>query len=152
VAPGSPPRTRLRAGTAWAPASSIAAHLAEAGCDDLPRNGPFVLGGMANHRASAVDMIRGLGGTRQAASQLIDILVLRGYLVRKVNPADRRRLDIELTDRGRAAARAVAAAIAQVDGELATMITPAERAGLLAGLMALATIRDRTRREDQPKG
>jgi DNA-binding MarR family transcriptional regulator len=130
---------------------AIATHLAEAGCDDLPRNGPFVLGGMANHQASAVDMIRGLGVTRQAASQLIDTLVLRGYLVREVNPADRRRLNIELTDRGRAAAKAVAAGIAQVDGELAAMITPAERAGLLAGLTALATIRARTRREGQPK-
>jgi DNA-binding MarR family transcriptional regulator len=130
---------------------TIAAHLAEAGCDDLPRSGPFVIGGMANHRASAVDMIRGLGVTRQAASQLIDTLVLRGYLLREVNPADRRRLNIELTDRGRAAATAVAAAIGEVDGELATMITPAERAGLLAGLMALASIRKRTRDDGQPK-
>lgn len=130
---------------------TIAAHLAEAGCDDLPRNGPFVLGGMANHRASAVDMIRGLGVTRQAASQLIDTLVLRGYLVREVNPADRRRLNIELTDRGRAAAEAIAAAIAQIDEELATVITPAERAGLLAGLVALASIRKRTRHDGQPK-
>jgi DNA-binding MarR family transcriptional regulator len=125
--------------------------LAEAGCDDLPQNGPFVLGGMANHGASAVDMIRGLGVTRQAASQLIDTLVVRGYLSREVNPADRRRLNIELTDRGRAAAEAIAAAIGQVDEELATMITPAELAGLRAGLTALTKIRERTRRDAQPK-
>ena len=132
-------------------AHTIAAFLAEAECDDLPQNGPFVLGGMASHRASAVDMIRGLGVTRQAASQLIDTLVVRGYLSREVNPADRRRLNIELTDRGRAAAEAIGAAIGQVDAELATMITPAERAGLVAGLLALATIRERTRRDGQPK-
>jgi DNA-binding MarR family transcriptional regulator len=131
-------------------AHTIAVFLAEAGCDDLPQNGPFVLGGMANHRASAVDMIRGLGVTRQAASQLIDTLVVRGYLSREVNPADRRRLNIELTDRGRAAAEAIAAAIGQVDGELATMITPAELAGLRAGLIALAKIREGTRRDGQP--
>ena len=81
-------------------AHMIAAFLAEVGCDDLPQNGPFVLGGMASHRASAVDMIRGLGVTRQAASQLIDTLVMRGYLSREINPEDRRRLNIELTDRG----------------------------------------------------
>jgi DNA-binding MarR family transcriptional regulator len=52
--------------------------------------------------------------SRQAASQLIDTLVLRGYLTRQINPADRRRMDIELTDRGRAAADAVLAAIADV--------------------------------------
>ncbi|MFY9927272.1 MAG: MarR family transcriptional regulator [Streptosporangiaceae bacterium] len=132
-------------------ARSMAVFLAEAGCDDLPRNGPFVLGGMANHHASAVDMIRGLGVTRQAASQLIDTLVVRGYLSREVNPADRRRLNIELTDRGRAAAEAIATAIGHVDEELATMITPAELAGLRAGLIALATIKERTRRDGQPK-
>ena len=128
-------------------AYTIFAFLAGAGCDDLPQNGPFVLGGMANHRIPAVDMIRGLGVTRQAASQLIDTLVVRGYLVREVNPADRRRLNIMLTDRGRAAAEAVAAAVGQVDGELATMITPAELAGLRAGLTALAKIKERTRRD-----
>jgi DNA-binding MarR family transcriptional regulator len=132
-------------------AHTIAAFLAEAGCDDLPQNGPFVLGGMASHHVPAVDMIRGLGVTRQAASQLIDTLVVRGYLSREVNPADRRRLNIELTDRGRAAAEAVAAAIGQVDVELATMITPAELAGLRAGLTALAEIRERTRRDGRPK-
>src|SRR5438270_13769836 len=71
-------------------AHTIAAFLVEAGCEDLPQNGPFVLGGMASNRASAVDMIRGLGVTRQAASQLIDTLVVRGYLSRAVNHADRR--------------------------------------------------------------
>jgi len=129
-------------------AQTIVAFLAEAGYDDLPHNGPFVLGGMATHRASAVDMIRGLGVTRQAASQLIDTLVVRGYLSREVNQADRRRLNIELTDRGQAAAELIRAAIARVDEELATMITPAELAGLRAGLVALATIRERTRRDD----
>jgi DNA-binding MarR family transcriptional regulator len=132
-------------------AHTIAAFLAEAGCDDLPQNGPFVLGGMATQHASAVDMIRGLGVTRQAASQLIDTLVVRGYLSREVNPADRRRLNIELTERGRAAAEAIGAAIGRVDEELATMITPAELAGLVAGLTALAKIRERTRRNGQPK-
>jgi DNA-binding MarR family transcriptional regulator len=132
-------------------AHTIAAFLAEAGCEDLPQNGPFVLGGMASFRAPAVDMIRGLGVTRQAASQLIDTLVVRGYLSREVNPADRRRLNIELTDRGRAAAEAIAAAIGRVDEELATMITPAELAGLRAGLIALAKIRERTRRDGQPE-
>jgi DNA-binding MarR family transcriptional regulator len=132
-------------------AHAIAAFLAEAGCDDLPQNGPFVLGGMASHRAPAVDMIRGLGVTRQAASQLIDTLVVRGYLSREINPVDRRRLDIELTDRGRAAAAAAAAAIEQVDAELAAMITPAEMAGLRAGLVALATIKEGTRRDGKPE-
>src|ERR1700689_4578802 len=106
-------------------AHTIAALLAEAGCDDLPQNGPFVLGGMAKHGGSAVDMIRGLGVTRQAASQLIDTLVVRGYLSRDMNPGDRPRMTIELTDRGRAAAAAVRSGIKAIDAELAEMLTEA---------------------------
>jgi DNA-binding MarR family transcriptional regulator len=124
-------------------AQSIRAELVAGGFDDLPRNGAFVLGGMANHDGPAVDMIRGLGVTKQAASQLIDTLVVRGYLRREVNLTDRRRLTIELTERGRAAAEAVRAGIEDVDAELAQMLSPAELAGLRAGLMALAEIRQR---------
>lgn len=127
--------------------TTIRAHLAAAGFDDLPRNGPFVLGGMGSHRGSAVDMIRSLGVTRQAASQLIDTLVLRGYLRREINAADRRCVNIVLTERGQAAAEAIRAGIEQVETELARMISAAELAGLRAGLAALGQIRERTERD-----
>ena len=120
--------------------NTIAAHLAAAGFDDLPRNGPFVLGGMASHGGSAVEMIRSLGVTRQAASQLIDTLVLRGYLSREINPEDRRRMNIVLTERGGAAAAAIRAGIGEVDASLAQSLSPAELAGLRAGLAALGEI------------
>jgi DNA-binding MarR family transcriptional regulator len=123
-------------------ARTIASALAAAGLEDLPRNGPFVIGGMANHGGSAAEMIRGLGVSRQAASQLIDTLVLRGYLTREVNAEDRRRMDLELTDRGRAAAAVIRSAIERVDRQLAEMISPGELAGLRAGLTALGTIKD----------
>jgi DNA-binding MarR family transcriptional regulator len=126
--------------------NTISAHLAAAGFDDLPRSGPFVLGGMAGHRGSAVEMIRSLGVTRQAASQLIDTLVLRGYLSREINPEDRRRMNIVLTERGRAAAAAIRAGVDQVEAELARMLTPADLAGLRAGLAALGQIREKTER------
>jgi DNA-binding MarR family transcriptional regulator len=120
---------------------AISTDLVAAGYEDLPRNGPFVLGGMANQGGSAVDMIRGLGVSRQAASQLIDTLVVRGYLAREINNDDRRRLDITLTERGRAAAAVIRAAVKRVHAELLTMISPTELAGLRAGLTALAAIR-----------
>ena len=131
-------------GARGAYATTIVALLAAAGFDDLPRNGPFVLGGMANHGDSAVDLIRGLGVSRQAASQLIDVLVLRGYLDRQINPDDRRRMDIELTERGRAAAAVIRAAVGQVHRQLVATISPAELAGLRAGLAALAAIKQET--------
>jgi DNA-binding MarR family transcriptional regulator len=122
---------------------AIRSRLAEAGFDDMPGNGPFVLGGMANHGVVAGDLIRQLGVSKQAASQLVDTLVLRGYLTRETDPADRRRMALGLTDRGRAAAAAVRAAVEWVDGELAAAIAPRELAGLRAGLVALTGIRER---------
>jgi DNA-binding MarR family transcriptional regulator len=131
--------------------NTIATMLADAGFEDLPRNGPFVVGGMANHEASAVDMIRGLGVSRQAASQLIDTLVLRGYLSRQINSDDRRRIDIELTERGRAAAGVVRAAVKKVDRQLTAMLSPDDLSGLRAGLAALAALRERTSGDHGPK-
>lgn len=118
----------------------IQAQLSAAGFEDLPRSGPFVLGGMVNWGATVADMVSGLGVTRQAASQLIDLLVLRGYLTREVNAEDRRRITVALTPRGEAAGQVVIEAIASVDRELETRITPNEFAGLRAGLQALADL------------
>jgi DNA-binding MarR family transcriptional regulator len=123
--------------------NAIRARLAAGGFDDLPGNGPYILGGMANHGGTAGDLIRELGVSKQAASQLIDTLVLRGYLEREVNADDRRRMTIELTERGRGAAEAVRDGVEAVDTELAELISPAELAGLRAGLIALTTIRER---------
>lgn len=121
---------------------AIQDRLVDAGFDDLPRNGPFVLGAIANHEAGAGDLIRQLGVSKQAASQLIDVLVLRGYLERQVDPDDRRRMTIILTERGLGAAAAVRAGVDEVDGELALRLSTAQLAGLHAGLEALCAIRE----------
>jgi DNA-binding MarR family transcriptional regulator len=127
--------------------NAIRSSLAVAGFDDVPRNGSFVLGGMANHGGSATGLIRELGVSKQAASQLIDTLVLRGYLVRDVDPQDRRRQTLAVTERGRAAAEAIRSAVTFVDARLAAMITAAEMSGLRAGLLALAEIREQMEHE-----
>lgn len=124
-------------------ADAIRLRLADAGFDDLPRNGSYVVGGMANHGGSAGGLVRQLGVSKQAASQLIDTLVLRGYLDRSPDAEDRRRVSIAVTPRGEAAAAAIAAGVRAVDDELAGMISAAELAGLRAGLTALCDIRDR---------
>jgi DNA-binding MarR family transcriptional regulator len=122
---------------------AIRVRLTAAGFDDLPRHGAYVLGGMANHGGSAGGLVRELGITKQAASQLIDTLVVRGYLKRDINLSDRRRMTIELTERGRAAAAAVRSGVNDVDAQLAELCPPAVLEGLRAGLMALSEIRDR---------
>ncbi len=129
--------------------TSIRHELAHAGLDDIPRNGAFVLGGMGNHGGSAGSLTRQLGVSKQAASQLIDTLVLRGYLDRTVNEDDRRRMVIELTERGRAAAAAISAGVQAIDRELMAMVSADEYAGLRAGLIALCDIRDRLEDEDR---
>ncbi len=124
-------------------AQAITTRLHQAGFHDVPRTGPFILGGMANHGASAGELIVELGVTKQATSQLIDTLVLRGYLTREVNPADRRRLHVALTERGRAAASAVREGIADVNAELAAAVSAEDQRGLRRSLTALAALKGR---------
>ena len=70
---------------------AIRAALVEIGCADVPRNGAFVLGAVARHGAPMGDVVRGLGVSKQAGSQVVDTLVVRGYLERTPDPDDRRR-------------------------------------------------------------
>jgi DNA-binding MarR family transcriptional regulator len=98
--------------------SAIRGSLAEAGFDDVPRNGAFVIAGIARTGAPLGEIVRELGVSKQAAGQLVDTLVARGYLDRSVDPSDRRRLTITLTDRGLAAALAIRSAVERVDAKV----------------------------------
>ena len=63
-----------------------------------------------------------LGITKQGAGQLVDALVMRGYLSRTPLESDRRQLTIALTERGRAAAEVQRQARERIDAELTTKI------------------------------
>ena len=128
---------------------AIRGELRGRGIDDMPRNGAAVIGGMGNHGLQPGVMVRQLGVSKQAASQLIDTLVVRGYLVRETDPEDRRRLKISLTNRGQEAAEGVRAAVVAVDQELAEMLGAAGVTGLREGLVALCDIRDRFEHEHE---
>lgn len=94
--------------------------LDEAGYDDVPGNGLYVIGGLALETAEIPlgDLIKQLRISKQAAGQLVDTLVNRGYLERSVDKEDRRKLTVTLTERGKAAADAQATARKRVDAEL----------------------------------
>lgn len=94
--------------------------LTEAGYDDVPRNGLYVIGGMAMGAGGVPlgQLVRELGISKQAAGQLVDTLVLRGYLERAVDREDRRKLTVTLTERGKAAAAAQTAAREAIDAAL----------------------------------
>ena len=96
---------------------------------------------MTNRGFAAADLMRELGVSKQAASQLIDTLVLRGYLERTTDPDDRRRLTLQVTPHGREAAKAVREGVEAVDEALASRISADEMHGLIIGLHALAEIR-----------
>lgn len=100
--------------------------LAEAGYDDIPGNGLYVIGGLALDRDDIPlgQLIRELRISKQAAGQLVDTLVTRGYLERAMDKDDRRKLTIALTERGRAAAATQAAAREKVDAELLASVGP----------------------------
>lgn len=89
-------------------------------CDDMPRNGMWVVGGLAMGAGGVPlgALVRDLGVSKQAAGQLVDTLVLRGYLERSVDPSDRRKLTVSLTARGLAAAAAQKKAREEVDAKL----------------------------------
>jgi len=94
--------------------------LDEAGYDDIPGNGLYLIGGLAVEREDIPlgQLIKELRLSKQAAGQLVDTLVTRGYLERAIDKDDRRKLTVTLTERGRAAAATQAAAREKVDAEL----------------------------------
>jgi DNA-binding MarR family transcriptional regulator len=120
--------------------SVIHAALVEADFEDLPRNGAFVLAWLA-HAGSLRDISRWLGISKQAVSQLIDTMVMRGYLERAVDQADRRRMRVTLTERGKAAESIVADAADQIDAELEDRLGSDGLAALRTGLITLADLR-----------
>ena len=98
--------------------------LAEAGFDDMPRDGSYVVSGIARTGVPLGEIITALGVSKQAAGQLVDTLVVRGYLARAVDPDDRRRLTVLLTARGEAAAASIRSAVDRVDADLTTRVGP----------------------------
>jgi len=98
--------------------------LEEAGYDDIPKNGLYVIGGLAMgvEGIPLSQLIRELRISKQAAGQLVDALVNRGYLERTIDPEDRRKLTVTLTERGKAAAATQAAAREKIDAELIRVV------------------------------
>lgn len=98
--------------------------LDKAGYDDVPKNGLYLIGGLAMGAGGVPlgQLIKELRISKQAAGQLVDTLVRRGYLERDVDPDDRRKLTVTLSDRGRAAAAAQAAGREKVDAALLAIV------------------------------
>jgi DNA-binding MarR family transcriptional regulator/catechol 2,3-dioxygenase-like lactoylglutathione lyase family enzyme len=122
-------------------ASSIRVQLRAIGIDDLPRNGSFILAGIDASGAPRPELPSELGVTKQAVSQVIDALVSRGYLERGTDPGDRRRLALELTERGQQALDAVIAGVEAVDRQLEERVSHERVETLRSVLIEMAQIK-----------
>ena len=118
--------------------AAIREAVAEVGCDDLPRNGAFVLGAVARGGVPLSSVIAGLGVSKQAGGALVDMLVMRGYLDRAADPEDRRRVQVGLTARGEAVAAVIREAVERVDAALVERVGAEHVAHTRATLNALA--------------
>jgi DNA-binding MarR family transcriptional regulator len=125
---------------------AIRAGYAEAGFDDIPKLGPRLLGGIRRNGGavgSVGNVAKDFGISKQAASKLVDTLVIRGYIERGTDPEDRRRLTLELTERGREAADIGWAASDRIDRELEEAVGAAAIAQMRETVGALVALRYR---------
>ncbi len=121
-------------------ANAVHRAFADAGFDDMPRNGAYVLARVYDDDSPFARLTRELGISKQAVSQLIDTMVMRGYLLRSPDTEDRRRMLLHMTPRGEAAATVSWQAATGVDDELLARLSADGVAALRTGLIALCEI------------
>jgi DNA-binding MarR family transcriptional regulator len=114
--------------------------LSLAGYDDLPRAGSFIVSAMNWSNASLEAVIRWMGVSKQAVSQSVDSLVVRGYLERAHDAHDRRKVNLVLTERGRGAGDAAKSAVEGVDTQLRSRVGPQRIAQTRETLAALTVM------------
>ncbi|MFY4719616.1 MarR family winged helix-turn-helix transcriptional regulator [Streptomyces sp. LaBMicrA B280] len=105
--------------------------------DLRPAHG-FAFARLAPDGATVTELAAHLGVTKQAASQLVDEVVRRGYAERRSHPGDARARLIVLTERGRACTRAAEAAAAEVVGGWCELLGEAEVRALCGSLATIA--------------
>jgi DNA-binding MarR family transcriptional regulator len=135
-----PPLAALLRMARTAMGRAIRRALEEAGYDDLPVNGPYVISGTSVGGVPLAAIIDRLGLSKQAAGHLVDLLVLRGYLDRHVDPEDRRRLVVIATERGTAAALVIRHAADRLESRLVASVGTADLQATRRTLSCLATM------------
>ena len=91
--------------------------LAAGGFGDLPQRGVWAVSALAQAEPglSGRDLVTRMGISKQAISQLVETLVSLGYVARCPAADDRRRTVLQLTTRGRGAARIIDARVAATE-------------------------------------
>ncbi|MEU1705919.1 MarR family winged helix-turn-helix transcriptional regulator [Streptomyces sp. NPDC005706] len=105
--------------------------------DIRPAHG-FAFARLAPDGATVTDLATHLGVTKQAASQLVEEIVRKGYAERRPHPADARARLVVLTGRGWECTRAAEAAAAEVVGVWVELLGEGEIAALRQRLLRIA--------------
>ncbi|WP_053654653.1 MarR family winged helix-turn-helix transcriptional regulator [Streptomyces sp. MMG1121] len=111
--------------------------LARGFADLRPAHG-FAFARLAPDGATVSDLAAHLGVTKQAASQLVDEIVRKGYAERRPHPHDARARLVVLTERGRDCTRAAEEAAAEVVGRWAELLGEGEVRALRDRLARIA--------------
>lgn len=111
--------------------------LAERGFDDVRPAHGFAFVRISSADATVADVAVHLGVTKQAASQLVEQLVQRGYVTREPDPSDRRARLLALTARGWECTRAAERAAADTTAAWERQLGAQDMAALHAALQAL---------------
>jgi DNA-binding MarR family transcriptional regulator len=100
-----------------------------------------VLANLADGARRTVGALATATATKPATlTSALDRLARRGYLVRDLDPGDRRSFLISLTPSGEAAAQTVAAAVRDIERQALAAVTDADLAGFHALIGALTEV------------
>jgi len=127
-------------------ALAVRAAVVDAGFDDVPRDGVFALAAMGEADFSPAQLSGLLNVSKQAVSQLVDTLVVRGYVERALHAADRRRMQLSLTERGKSVVAASRGAVEALDRRVARAVGAAHVEHTRQTLAAIADLAAERRR------
>lgn len=111
----------------------------ERGFTDVRPSHGFAFARISAGDATASDLADHLGVTKQAAGQLVDQLVERGYVTREPAPTDARARLLQLTDKGWACTRAADDAAREAVARWQQQLDPATFAALGTALRTVIT-------------
>jgi DNA-binding transcriptional ArsR family regulator len=122
---------------------AIRIRLSAEGLSDLPKNGPYLVGGLANG-VSAEQLLCEMGLSDSQAERLLGALLDAHFVEADDSLGMNDTLALRNTEKGLRAARAVSEAIHSVNHELSHLLTPEEFRGFQNALVALSDIKART--------
>jgi DNA-binding MarR family transcriptional regulator len=118
----------------------IHARVSQQGFEDLRPAHGFVFARISLGDATTADLAEHLGMTKQAAAQLVEELVRKGYVVRRPHPHDARARLLRLTEAGWAATRAADQAARAVVAPWREALGEARFSELVADLTRLSPL------------